>query len=945
MEDEVKEELKKIAHFRVESGDSEVNLSWENPDSKDFTGTLIEWFYSYDNNENELIGTKTLDTSNSFFSITGLENGRSYLISITVLYSGGRKSEATSNFAFPEDKTPPANVTDLKAVQKRDGIRVFWTNPNDKDFSGLKLSYYFMYKGRSNRDSINLTSDTESFLLDKNLIDNVLYTFTVSAHDVYNNYSSEESVQIAYNSSLDDTIPISLYEDFEKYTGLETTIHVSVGSGENAGISSIKYRLDGFEDEEIEVIDSSEYEVTVNKNGSYIFIVTDSDGYEYLKTISVASIEAVPSISNEKIEYDAVNSELVLSWNNSLSVDKVEISYEENGVQKSETVTGTSYSFSFDGESELSVTLIPLNINSDEGEEVILTYTPQVIITEMIFSKSRFTANDAGKTFDVTVSGKNFDCMTTSQKFRLSASMHISEYSTQNPTVSEFSVNYSNNTARATVTLPSKLYAPTNGSETTFSLYLYDAVSSSLSSALIKRDVTVYSNPAVTSVETSISEISEAALESDASVNVTVRGTNLDLADSIYLQFFDNDNNAIEATKIDVDVSAISSSTSFSVDVPLVIESGYFKLKCYLNNKLTSYSATVHIFGSPEFRNITFPAVSSTYVGKEIPFTVTGVNFLAPGLRIADFKFVCKSGSTEIPESSTATISITDDSTITVSMTSPGEGTYKLIISYKENSFEKDFSVKNYGSYVPGDVIAADGVTKVSKDDVGSYDFTAGNAACAVIFGTNEYGVPLAVGIEESPLLRFWVGIDYTSLSLTQDLAKRRFNNLICTPQSRNIDENPETTGDKDGSDNFLEWIKAMGVESWAKNDSYETAMPAYYWANHYAEKAEITGTMLDDNKWYMPSIDELIILCKNVEAVNASLASLGKTQMKYASANDKEYWSSSQYISGGELPYSAQDYEYNWVVKFSSNYTYCSKANKGNNGHSAYVRVIHIIE
>jgi len=143
----------------------------------------------------------------------------------------------------------------------------------------------------------------------------------------------------------------------------------------------------------------------------------------------------------------------------------------------------------------------------------------------------------------------------------------------------------------------------------------------------------------------------------------------------------------------------------------------------------------------------------------------------------------------------------------------------------------------------------------------------------------------------------------------------KKFEGIICTPSKSGSGAalTATFTGDTDGSDNWLSYIKskdAAGTADAVVAENY----PAFNWVSQYNTKY---ADKLNNKKfdWYMPSLAELCGVYKNRTAIDASLAKIHGLENGSGYADEKlvnsRYWSSSQYSSD----------IYAWLVYFSDGY------------------------
>lgn len=143
-----------ITNLKELHGFDSINLSWKNPEEKEFdfvkiyrNGTLIA---------NNL-------TRNSFED-KNLKPASEYEYKLTVVNKSGDESDGViisvkTEEKITEDKQPPeeVNSVSLSSNENNEEIEITWTNPKDQDFSHVKI-----YK-----DNVFLGENREGKLLDK----------------------------------------------------------------------------------------------------------------------------------------------------------------------------------------------------------------------------------------------------------------------------------------------------------------------------------------------------------------------------------------------------------------------------------------------------------------------------------------------------------------------------------------------------------------------------------------------------------------------------------------------------------------------------------------------------------------------------------------------------------------------------------------------------------
>lgn len=290
--------------------------------------------------------------------------------------------------------------------------------------------------------------------------------------------------------------------------------------------------------------------------------------------------------------------------------------------------------------------------------------------------------------------------------------------------------------------------------------------------------------------------------------------------------------------------------------------------------------------------SVSIPACSTT--GGTVPVTVYGAYLNANSDTVTVTCNGTDYNATLYGSSAAATVAIPTTA-----------GSYDVTV--KLNGTEKLTSTlvcKVYDStaYAVGNIICSDG-SVVTQANFKSGTMTAVAVICG---GTNAYGAPLAVGLNQGSSLA-WAPSSTTGYSTS-------FAATVCTPSATGSGaaSTATFTGDTYGGDN---WTEICKVDTTASANA-ATNYPAFNYANTYTAASYTSG-------WYVPSISELCTLYKNMTTINASLTTAVGTTI-----STNYYWSSSQ---SSLTNYYARD------VSFSDGYV----GDHGYKDGARYVRVI----
>jgi uncharacterized protein (TIGR03790 family) len=204
-------------------GNHQVILTWTNPTNADFVGARVmrkEGSYSstYDD------GTLVYDGSSNSCVSSGLTNDVTYYYTIFA-YDGtpnyatpGAGAKTTSAPYLTEsgaeiDVQPPGSIYSFSAIPGNAQVSLSWTNPDDSDFSLVKVLRRTDYYPQSFSNGILITSvsSTTTSYTDTDVVNDTTYFYTAFACDVSLNCSVLTSNAQDYatpcDGSCSDTSP------------------------------------------------------------------------------------------------------------------------------------------------------------------------------------------------------------------------------------------------------------------------------------------------------------------------------------------------------------------------------------------------------------------------------------------------------------------------------------------------------------------------------------------------------------------------------------------------------------------------------------------------------------------------------------------------------------------------------------------------------------------
>ena len=788
----------------------------------------------------------------------------------------------------PEDTTPPAEVTELKAVAGVGKVSLSWTNPNDEDLYQVKITaaseegaipspiYKSVSSGQADTATISELSAGKE------------YTFTVKTLDKKGNESAGTKTE---GITPLVTMSITLSQTPAAETWTKDSVTVTVAS--NTSINQAKWKKGKANTSDVlesgTAITGNSF--TVNENGIYSVAVQDNDGRCEVEIIEIKNIDktAPPVPTNLTAEYRFGEKKIILKWSDPIDtasgLKELKLSYTVNGAnEKTETIAKGVQSLEIENVEPQSspvpyaFSLKAVDNAGNEGAVATVSVTPseQAEITGISLNRTHLDTLMSNRGIEVTITGSNFSKLT-------GLLVQVTDGSTNYPAVTA-TIDAPNNKATATVQAP-KPTSPTDKGTT----YTVKAIVNSATPAKVTASFIVSAPAKVSNIALTPDKLK---LGSATKVSVAVTGTNFDIRGATKIKLLDSKGDEVSGSTVPVPAGE-GTATGFTAELSLPSESGIYATAVYFDEVKESKTSTLQLYGAPEITSVSIPKAGTGYAGNKLPVTIKGKYFTAPGISAASF-----SGTPALSD-----IKIVSDTIVTATVDCPytaGETNLTVTCTPAEGTAvhgSGKIIVKDYSAYTVGKIVLAD-KTVVDKNDYSAIDPT--NPPVGIICGSNSYGVPRMIALHTSGSGLRWAkdgSAGYTT----------KFEGIICEPSTTGSGaaETATFTGDTDGSDNW-EYIKSIDLAGAA---DAATNYPAFHWVDQYNTQyaAQLGGTNF---AWYMPSLAELCEVYKNRTAINASLTKIRGLDSNYAdeSLGTAWYWSSSQ---------RANYYDCAWGVNF----------------------------
>src|SRR5574344_1057171 len=911
--------------FAATAGDACATLSWTEPSDSDYYGIKI----SATPAAGTLASPVVLLKGTTSLSVTGLTNGTQYTFTAQTLDTSLNASAGTTAAATPVDSgdtTPPANVTNLTATNKDAAVLLTWTDAADSDIYGYEVSWNGT--GAINRAALTAIS-TGSMIVAQgaggcyisNLVNGTSYTFTVKSVDTSGNKSAGVTKTIT-PEAIDSgtTLGVSLKADTTAVTNGDVTVTVTVTSADSiktvayknsvVASASALFALGAYSATNTSgyttlTATNGTYTFTVSANGSFTAAALDTAGREECAYITVSNIDktAPGAVTNLAAGYSSTGSTLTVTWTKPADSDLNHYSFlctdttnsgatvksidSVDAATTKETLTAAADSI-VEGHT-YSFTVYAYDAVGNRSEAATASFATAA--TAAYTGITVYRTNDTGTN---TLAKTNLDTAMTDRRMTV-------VLTGSNLTKATTLVVKSKNTSAGTVVT---LASPATASDTervytfnalttaaTYSVYPYTDDDGAITSVVATYTVTAPA--AVTKVALATAQFEKGT--SGREVTATITGTNLDIRGVTTVQVLDSAGTQVGTTKT-IGIGQ-TSATTLSVDVTVPSDEGHYTVQAYIDGTASGTAAALWVYGTPTVASVYIPTCGTQAIAETVLVTIRGTNF--SGVTGVTNTITVQRGTTAAV---TATISSVTSATASISIPSTaGDYTVTVYINGTPSAVTGTLTVKDYTGWAVGDIMGADGTTRLAVADATSASavtsaFTS-TVPAAVICGFNSLGAAVGVGLKQSGSLQ-WAPSVTTGYSTNFTAIQSG-----CSGSSGSY----TFTGDLYGGDNWTAVCKADGTAA----DNAATNYPVFNYANTYASSAatNLIGTACADG-WYVPSISELYTLYKCYSTVNTSIGYVSGGTKIGASV----YWSSSQYS------YNTNDA---WCVNFSSGNVY----------------------
>ncbi|MDO8589494.1 MAG: sugar-binding protein [Armatimonadota bacterium] len=177
-----------VTSFTATPGDMQNGLSWTNPGTADWSGTMVR-FKTTGYPTGTADGTQIYNGTGASYNHTGLTNGTTYYYAAYSYDEVPNYATAAQASGVPADTTAPSNVTNFAATPGAGQISLSWTNPGS-DFTGTMVRFKTTGYPTDTADGTQIYDSSGTSYVHTGLTNGVTYYYKAFAHDGVPNYAS-----------------------------------------------------------------------------------------------------------------------------------------------------------------------------------------------------------------------------------------------------------------------------------------------------------------------------------------------------------------------------------------------------------------------------------------------------------------------------------------------------------------------------------------------------------------------------------------------------------------------------------------------------------------------------------------------------------------------------------------------------------------------------------
>lgn len=239
-----------------------------------------------------------------------------------ILFTGCPQKPEVKPETKTEDKVPPAEVTELKAVAGSGKVSLSWKNPSDEDLYQVEITASPAAGSLTNAVYLAAEKSKEGSFIVENLTEGTEYTFTVKTIDKSLNKSKGTSIKQSPRPA-GSPMTITLMQTPEKTVWTKDKVTISFTSS-----TSVKTAKWAKGVKTVDEVLSSGTPITgnsfeVSENAKYSVGVQDNEGRREVEIIEITNIDKKPPAKVKSLSavYDSGNQKIIVTWTNPTDSD------------------------------------------------------------------------------------------------------------------------------------------------------------------------------------------------------------------------------------------------------------------------------------------------------------------------------------------------------------------------------------------------------------------------------------------------------------------------------------------------------------------------------------------------------------------------------------------------------------------------------------------------
>ena len=224
-----------VTELKATAGNGKVSLSWKNPGDADLYQVEITASPAAGTLANSVYLSAEKGKAMSFIA-EGLSNGTAYTFTVKTIDKTLNKSAGVSTAEAVKpidtsDKTPPAEVTDLKADVKGSAILLSWKNPADDDLYQVEMTASPAAGSLANPVYLKAQKGATGSFSVEGLANGTEYTFTVRTIDTALHKSTGATVKKTIQQGENTSVAYSDLDGYLSNTASSTGINYITVTG------------------------------------------------------------------------------------------------------------------------------------------------------------------------------------------------------------------------------------------------------------------------------------------------------------------------------------------------------------------------------------------------------------------------------------------------------------------------------------------------------------------------------------------------------------------------------------------------------------------------------------------------------------------------------------------------------------------------------------------